>query len=183
MQAISTEKAREILRPLGLGIGAWNEIIDIPHSPASLMRQPPRAANEMYVFCRALMQWLSCEDWVLIQVDDSTSPLEDEIEVMEDIFAISISDKADSNASFVMDGKDLHSRIALFIFFVIVFEWHVYLVPANSNNGMRLGLQDGVVHFFGSKGQLEGARAAVEKLEDNPLAMPKKGPRKNGFTT
>lgn len=171
MQTISTEKAREILSPLGLGIGAWNEVIDLQVLSENFMYQPPRLANELYVFCRILVQWISFQDWILIQIDNSTSPLEDEVDIMENIFAMSVSDKADANTSFVMDGSDSHSKLAMLMFFAIIFEWHVHIVSASSKDGKRLGLQDGVVYFFGSSYQMKDARAAVAKFESSPLVM------------
>lgn len=171
MRAISAVKAKKMLSPLGLSIGDWNEVVDIRYSSENLMCQPPRLATEIYIFCRLLVQWLSCERWVIVQVDNSTSPLEDEVEVMKDVFAMEISNQLNSNASFIMDGDGLRSRVAMFIFFVIIFEWHVYLVSANSENGKRLGLQDGVAYFFGSKSQLEDASSAVEKFKSSPLTM------------
>lgn len=176
MRAISVKRAKEMLGPLGLSIGAWNELTDIQHASENFMYQPPRLANELYVFCHDLAQWLSSEDWTLIQIDNSTSPLEDEIKIMESIFAMSISEKTDANISFIVDGNDIHSKLTMLVFLIIIFEWHVYLVSSSSKNGKRLGLQDGVAYFFGSSRQLKDARSITEKFKSNPLALNKTAP-------
>jgi hypothetical protein len=117
------------------------------------------------------VQWLPLESWAIIQIDNSTTPLEDEIELMESVFNMSVSNKAGANSSFVLDGPDLGSKAAALIFFVLVFEWHVHVVASTSKNGKRLSLQDGVVYFFGSDRELADAIKLVERLKLNPLMI------------
>lgn len=57
------------------------------------------------------------------------------------------------------------------IFFAITFYWHVYIAFDGTENGRRIGLQDGIVYFIGDERFVQWAKAWVAAFELDPLSI------------
>ena len=84
MRVINQQLANQLLVPSGIRIGDWNELCSLQLGGV-LHRSylPPAEALELYVAAHRLAQWVISGSWTLLQVDNSTSPTEDEIAVFE----------------------------------------------------------------------------------------------------
>lgn len=179
MRVLSQIEADELLRPLRLKIGEWNELKkltsdDVPHE----VHHPSRDARELYVLAGYVLDWLAPEGWILLQIDNSTWPSDDETGVFERLaFAAEQRWDIDTQRSFLFgdasedeSGIDRHQLILL-IFFSLMFQWHVYLTCENAGPGQRLGLQDGVVYFIGDSKLVDTADAMLRRLAEDPQQL------------
>lgn len=174
MKILSKSEADQFLSAIDLRIGDWNEVMDI--SPGSIIRKmfrPTREALPLYVLASTLLQWIGCDGRILLQIDNSTAPADDEAGIFERLM-FSAESKWDigRQKSFLFDEvTSCRSSIVLIIFFSLVFEWHVYLVSDISSKGVRLALLDGFIYFFGDMKAIEDADVLVSKLAENPLQI------------
>jgi len=176
MRMLSHIEVDELLRPLNLRIGEWNELNklksdDVPYK----VYHPSRDARELYVLARCVLDWLAPEGWVLLQIDNSTWPSDDETGVFERlVFSAGQRWDIDARRSFLFDGTsegesgiDRH-QLVLLIFFSLMFEWHVYLTCKNAGPGQRLGLQDGMIYFIGSSKLIDAAEVILRRFAKHP---------------
>jgi len=177
IQFISREKAESLLLPLGLRIGSWNQITETGDVSAQRVQFfPGRGGSELYVLAHHLSKWVARNGWVLIQFDNSTLPLDFEIDTLSFIFS-HYCGRWDflRQKSILVNPTNVsikYESVSLMIFFGLLFEWHFYLVGENSDPGRRLGIQDGVVYFFGITETLVDARELIEQVTQNPLKLP-----------
>lgn len=162
MKSLTNAEASEFLAARGFRIGGWNDLLEIV-ADKTITQQcaAPVEARELFNFAQRLMAWLSPKesDWFFLQIDNSTSPLEDEVEVFENL-VLSNATKWDvgHQHSFLLDKNSAHGigisavpTLVMLIFFALAFEWHIYLVAEKSCHGQRLGLLDGVAYLFGTE--------------------------------
>ncbi|NIA67394.1 hypothetical protein HBA54_02190 [Pelagibius litoralis] len=177
MRILSQVEADELLRPLQLKIGEWNRLNDLASDDVPYkVYHPSRDTRELYVLAGYLLDWFAPEGWVLLQVDNSTWPSDDETGVFERLaFAAKQRWDIDTQRSFLFGDSsedefdiDRHQLILL-IFFSLMFEWHVYLTCEKATPGQRLGLQDGVVYFIGEAKLIDAADATLQQIAENPL--------------
>lgn len=173
MLVLDHQRAIELLAPLGLGIGGWNELRALrPEAAPHKSYSPPTEAIELYVVADRLAQWVASGAWTLLQVDNSTSPTEDEIAVFEKIAFNGLSSwDVGKQHSLLVEGQGRCPTLVLLIYFALLFEWHVYLTSAASFAGQRLALQDGVVYFFGDAVALRSAEALIDELVAAPRQL------------
>lgn len=165
MKIMSRLEAEAILGRT-LAIGDWNEIKETsPNKSIPVACRPTTAAWELYAFSRELISWLD-EDRILFQVDNSTAPTEEQIELFEGIADLASKhwDVA-SQHTFLLDlGSSFAGserwRVELIAFFAIAFQWHVHLVGVGDkrDSTRRTALQDGSVYFFGDEQDLLSAK-------------------------
>jgi hypothetical protein len=179
MRVLSKGQANALLRPLGLEIGSWNGLNECGSEKASYrVYIAPQEARELYVLAGHVLDWLAPEGWVLLQVDNSTAPLEDEKRVFERlVFNGALSWDLDSQRS-ILFGEEgssapavLREQLILLIYFALVFQWHVYLTCENAAPGQRLGLQDGAVYFLGDDSLMRRAEAVMRGHSEDPLRL------------
>lgn len=153
---ISIEEARRFASQQGFEIGQWNELKPVFGVGINSV-EPTTESQSLYSLAMRLCGWINSSDWVLIQLDNSTFPTEDETKVFERIallekewnpaiertFYIAATDSSDQL------GKDV--TLTLMIYFAIVFDWHIHIISGVTERGKKLALLDGVIHFFGSK--------------------------------
>jgi hypothetical protein len=160
LRALTVAEASELLATLGLTIGGWNELVEITKKKAVNRRcTAPKEARALYLFSQQLLEWLSSKtsDWVLLQIDNSTSPLPDEVTVFE-LLVWGAADHWDvaTQRTFVIEmaadrDADVATRLRMLIFISLMFEWHIHLTCQRSVDGRRLGLLDGVAYLFGDE--------------------------------
>jgi hypothetical protein len=162
MQILTNAKANEFLATRGFRIGGWNELLETNANKTSVKHlAAPVDARELFNFSQQLMAWLSPKesDWVFLQIDNSTSPLDDELGVFENlVLSNAIRWDVGEQRSFLFEkdlapnaGSSITPKLVLLIFFALAFEWHIYLVAEKSGSGQRLGLLDGVAYVFGTE--------------------------------
>lgn len=164
-----------LLSPMGLKIGNWNELTRVAGAESYKTYRPSPDALELYAFAQRLLTWLSPIGWTLFQIDNSTSPADDEVNIFERLVLAERKWDIDNQRSFIFDDtpekKLLGDRTALVLvtFFSLLFEWHVHLVCENSRERKRIALQDGIVHFFGDKDAIDGAVLLIQQSMKTPL--------------
>lgn len=176
MQMLSHAKADQLLMPLGMKIGGWNELTSV-HSGAVTHRaySPPSNALELYVVAYRLSAWIVSGEWTLLQVDNSTSPTDDELRVFEKLVLAGQQEwRIGNQRTFLFEGssdsesQSLKTTVVLLIHFALLFGWHVHLASEASLHGHRLALQDGVVYFFGDAQAIETADSLVKSMAADP---------------
>ncbi len=183
MKLLSRPDADTLLSPLGLKIGEWNELSEIaPDSqPRVQTLVAPKVARDLYVASLWLTDWLPKGKWKLIQIDNSTSPSDDESFLFEQLINIPTRrwDVASQKTfKFELDencetGQRVDVVISSVIFFALMFEWHIHLVSDGCLDGQRLALQDGDIYCFGSEESILAAKAIGERLSLHPSSTPK----------
>jgi len=173
MQILLKKEADQLLLSNGLMIGEWNELTDVDKGASEHTTYlPSRNASELYVVSILLAKWISDGGWSLLQFDNSTSPLDDEVDIFERlVLASGQCWNIGEQRTFVFnatDDKNMH-LLGILIFFTLLFEWHVYITSETSKYAQRLGLQDGVIHFFGDRKSIVSATKLIDGVNKNPL--------------
>lgn len=181
MKVLSEMEANELLRPLELRIGEWNELADLSSDRTPYVsHRPSRDADHLYELAHHLLDWISSDGWMLLQVDNSTAPLDDEYRVFEKlVFNDEQRWGVGVQRSFLFDDVRRNKRISerntvlLLIYFSLFFEWHVYLTSDSAGLGQRLGLQDGFAIFIADGQPLRAAEDLVHRaIEDRLTPFP-----------
>jgi hypothetical protein len=178
-EALSRQAANELLAPKGLTIGSWNELAAIDSTAQlSCAYIPSLAALELYITAQRLATWLETSGWTLMQIDNSTSPLDDEMRVLETaVFEGQKFLLSGEQRSFLFtcyldaDEESLQIKVALLIYLSLLFAWHVHLTSHSSLHGKRLALQDGIAYFFGDEVAMRSASLVIGQLAASPPAM------------
>lgn len=184
MRALTRLDADNILAPLGIKIGEWNELLEITSASEISMRalKPPTAAINLYVVSLWLTDWLPIGNWKLLQIDNSTSLSNDESLLFQQLLD-SLKQGGDVTSErtfqFVVGEKGATRQridvlISSIIFFALMFEWHIHIVADGGAQGQRLALLDGIIYFFGDKESISIAESLEEHLKSHPLATPQK---------
>ncbi|WP_409525035.1 hypothetical protein [Nitrincola sp. MINF-07-Sa-05] len=174
MRVINQQLASQLLDPSGIRIGDWNELLCSLQLGGVLHRSysPPAEALELYVAAHRLAQWVISGNWTLLQVDNSTSPTEDEIAVFEKlIFNGEQSWDVAEQRTFLLEGAERLSTLVLLIYFALLFTWHIHLASEASLEGRRLALQDGGAYFYGNDSTLQDADELIVSLTTAPLKL------------
>lgn len=178
IRLLSSEEARDLLENINLKIGDWNELADtIPGTSNYFAFTPPQDAAHLYTLTHRLTMSLLDKAWVLVQIDNSTAPLPDELKVFEALASIP-SGKWDigTQRTFLFENcsrgaSENCARLAMIVFFAIVFSWHLYITFDGANDGSRIGIQDGIVYFVGNYDYLKSAKEFSGDFEKNPLSL------------
>ena len=130
---------------------------------------PPTDALELYVAAHRLANWVVSGSWTLLQLDNSTSPAEDEIAIFEKL-ALKPWDIAEQH-TFLLNDQGRESTLVLLIYFALLFTWHIHLTSEASLGGQRLALLDGVAYFFGPTPAIQSADELIKNAAANPRAL------------
>ncbi|MFD2234610.1 hypothetical protein [Phaeospirillum tilakii] len=174
---ISREKAESLLISVGLRIGGWNQLAEMDGVLSRHIQfHPGRGQSELYVLARHLSKWVARNGWVLIHFDNSTLPLDVEIDTVSFIF-LAPGERWDITRQRIIlvdsgDAANNHEAVSLMIFFGLMFEWHFYLAGEHAEPGRRLGILDGTVYFFGQTDALAEAGELIEQVTHTPLTLP-----------
>lgn len=173
MEAIDRIRADQLLLPLGVEIGGWNELRDLPPSETTHRAySPPSDALGLYVAAHRLANWINLGSWTLLQIDNSTSPTGDEVAIFEKLI---LNEQQPWNIAaqhtFLLDGDARKSTLVLLIYFALLFAWHIHLASETSLRGQRLALQDGVAYFFGNAATIRSADELITSLAGEPRAL------------
>ena len=176
---LSRAGADQLLKPLGMKIGSWNQLTSLyPDTVMHLAYSPPSSAFELYIVAYRLSDWIISGEWTLLQVDNSTAPMDDEIRVFEKVvLAGDYEWQIGIDTSFLFQGESntrrqaVQTTLTLLIQFSLLFGWHACITSEASLHGRRLALQDGVVYFFGDANVIETAQCLVKSLTANPKSI------------
>ena len=183
MKNLSTEDANQILAAVGMAIGNWNEIVD-SKIPTSEMKwtnyQAPSVSRELFCFSRHVAGWLPNGDWKLLQLDNSNDlDANKESLLTQLLFGANSLPSHTQSRSFLFhrssrDAPDINDLIvANLIHALLLIEGFGYFVSSGSNQGQRLGIQDGVIYFVArDEKSIEDAKALLEGFESDPNALP-----------
>lgn len=183
MKILSHPEADEILAPLDIKIGKWNELSDtvFNRQNTSVILKAPKAAIEIYVIALWLTDWLPKGKWKLIQIDNSTSPSRDESLLFGQLMSLPMGEwDIATQKTFLLDLNDdiaarqqLDMVIVSVIFFALMFQWHIHIVSDGGARGQRLAIQDGFAYFFGNDENISAAKTLVEQVFLHPVNTPK----------
>lgn len=173
MLPIQEPFARQILEETGLSLGSWRQMVDLTgDSPHCASFRPSRDATALYVAAQGVTSWLNSEGWVLVQLDNSTSPVDDEVRSLQIFITGDEAWNSDTHRALLFEaGTAKQEVIALLIFLMLIFEWHVYIACEKSPDRRRLGVLDGDVLFYGPARACVDATTLIASLRDNPLAL------------
>lgn len=163
---IDQSEVNRILLPLSLVLGEWNEVRGIDSSAEPFSIRAPQEYSSLFRMSVLAASWVTsiASNWVLLQLDNSTFPAEDEVVIFHRIF---LSGKVDwdpvTQRSFLfrhigVEKQSVENNVLTAILLTVAYEWHIYIVPDDANDSRRLAVQDGVLHFFGKENAVEEAR-------------------------
>lgn len=173
-------EANGIIFPVGLKIGKWNELTELDDlSGLEWTRtKSPAAASELYVAALWYASWLPFQKHIFIQIDNSTSPSEDETALFNQLIG-NVADVWDieEHRSIIFNFNDsmafqVEALISALIFFALLFRWHIQLTSDVCTKGQRISLQDGDAYFFGDALAKACADNMIVSLWHHPLTEP-----------
>lgn len=176
MKVLSRGEAERLLKSIALAIGKWNELCDLSPSMSSCRcYAAPSDAESLYVLAHHLCQWIRADGWVLLQVDNSTAPTDDEVAIFEEVsFASTRRWLVGEERSFLLEDAAFgrRAKLVLLVYFCLLFGWHIHLAAQGSVSGQRLSLQDGAIYFFGDVNVLARAEDLILATQNQPRQMP-----------
>ncbi|WP_175823504.1 hypothetical protein [Burkholderia sp. BCC0419] len=185
MRLLTTAEADEYLQTIGMHIGSWNQIADLPSESTVRTYLPysaPTRSKELYVFAHHAAGWLPAGNWKIFQIDNSSAFRTDELWFIDTLLGPDKGLRCENNAgyrSLLFDGSananlDVSTEltIARLIYLFLLFEQHAYVVSSASLNRQRLGVQDGVVYFESDVFYRPIADKLMRVFESNPLRLP-----------
>lgn len=184
MRHISTQEANVYLARLGMRIGGWNQIADIADANVSsgywVNYQAPKSAHELLSFAQHVAGWLPKGEWKIVQIDNSTS-----LDAVQEnflgrmLFGPEYAGQLSDRGTFLFefgksqnDDRKTELLISDLIFMFLLYEGHMYVISSNSNDGERLGIQDGVAYFSSRDMDIKGAHALLENFDREPRMSP-----------
>ena len=166
-----------ILNQLGVTIGKWNELTSSKNfEEFSFGYMPPRDSTLMYVASQKIAKWLDVRDFFILQIDNSTSPMDDEVNIFQTLIVpcgggFDISEQRSYFFAKSDKAMDVRGLLVLIVYFSILFSWHVHLISDASSNGSRIAIQDGVIYFIGDGEAIEKSKELISKKKKNPLSI------------
>ena len=185
MKRLTTQGARSYLGQIGMGIGAWNQIVGIGEQPGArnnwINYQAPEDAHQLLNFSQHVAGWLPQGTWKILQLDNSNAfdP------VQSFLFERCLSGGEENldlatQRSFLFEfGPDKRSNassellISQLIFMLLLFEGHGHIVSSGCTS-KRLAIQDGFVYFVSdTESDRANAESLLEDFESDPLMAPR----------
>jgi hypothetical protein len=185
MKALSTQEANAYLAHIGMRIGDWNQIADIggpQASESSWVNYPaPENSNELLSFSQHAAGWPPKGEWKMLQIDNSTC-----LDAVQEnfigrlLFGPEYVGRLNDSRNFLFefgkswtDDRNTELLISDLVFSFLLFEAHGYFVSSNSNDGARLGIQDGFAYFSARDKDIHGTNTLLENFARNPLMSPR----------
>lgn len=185
MTLLTTAEADAYLQTIGMHVGSWNQIADLPRVGTVHTYLPysaPTNSRELYVFAHHAAGWLPAGKWKIFQIDNSSAFCRDERQFIDTLLGTNKGPSGESDAwpqSILFEGTananlDISAEltIARLIYLFLLFEQHAYVVSSASLNGQRLGVQDGVVYFESDVFYRPIADQLMRVFESAPLRLP-----------
>lgn len=138
----------------------------------------PSDAKELSLFSQKIIEWISPAQWVLVQFDNSSWLMSDQLAVFgaflnEDSHPL--REKTNTILFEIGSEAQLSLRqqviISHFIFLISLFDSHAYLASPGAVNGRYLGVQDGFAYLLakeGSDDDVKGFAKELANLKENP---------------
>jgi hypothetical protein len=178
IETISDSEIAAMLASKGLAIGEWGQVCaSAPvNGSESVGFRPSTEGLVLYAVAHKLVDFVVKGDWVLIRFDNSNSFSSDELAVVNEFFCDKLTVRGENiMVRCVGDGDvvlGVRIKVVLFVYFALLFQWHVYIVPHADDIVQYVALLDGAVHLFGVEANEENRRYFVEDIMANPLRMP-----------
>lgn len=190
VKTLTIEEANTYLNQVGMKTDSWCHVIDhdevVSKNKIWFNYHAPRSAAELYLFSMHVAGWLTKENWVLLQLDHSTTFSLDEAclfgRLLFGFRGFYDFDKPSGARTFLFEfGKDkeLDNMAAFLIANVIstllLFEHHACLVSSGTvhREAERLGIQDGFLYFHATdEVSIAKARNIISQYEKSPTSYP-----------
>ncbi|MGO1000075.1 hypothetical protein [Lysobacter sp. CA196] len=170
-------ESANLLEKTDLKIGNWGELSTATSHQKFLQHSPSTSAIELYATAHCIIEWLAPGNTTLLLLDNSTMPSDDELETFGGLF-LSPGEKWDIDATRGIawtipagGATAVNSAIAIAAMLSTMFGWHAHLASENSTSGKRLGLQDGIIYFYGDSIELDKATRLINQITTNTLSM------------
>lgn len=153
MRILSKAQANIYLNKIGITIGSWNQLCSNSghhHKTSNWINyRAPSDARKLYYFARNINKWLPYGAWKIIQIDNSTSLLEDEELLIQRLISGNF-DKMKSlhGNTFISESDTEDDLFSSLIFLLLLFEQHGQIISSSCMNGKHLSIQDGYVYFI-----------------------------------
>lgn len=183
MNILTRDQADGHLRAVGMCLGAWNEIRDLPRraidSRARIALQAPKNAMQLFNLSLHVAGWLPSGAWVLVQLDNSNA-----FDAVQENFFRSLLPQSSvmmqslmTSRSFLFqfDGPDKFDATAKLLiahlsFALLLFEGHGHIVSSGSTSGELVSIQDGTVYFSSRRKDISEANELVKGFANDPAA-------------
>ena len=181
---ISSEEAQQRLLALGIEIGTWNQLHEVPGRgvlDSSIHVQAPRDARVLLNFAQHVVGWLPAGAWKILQLDYSNA-----LDLVDaSLFVGFLAGVVETTTplpevrtllfEFGQDQEENQSTellIANLVFVLLVLEGHATLVSSDAAAKRYLSVQDGFVYFVADIQGISDANCLLRGLEIEPLRAP-----------
>lgn len=186
MRWLSKRDADSYLATIGMQVDSWNRLgyVDVTQGAGPYWKnyQAPKDARSLFIFSLHVAGWLPKGDWMIFQIDNSSSfgiveasAISRFLPGLVSPFSTTIQNNTclfEFSGQGLVDG-DTNLLIANVIYLFLLFEGHGYLVSANSKSLECLSIQDGFVYFSSGEESVAGAEALIRGFETAPRILPK----------
>ena|SRR5688572_6118708 len=178
IRSLESTVANDLLARVSLKIGEWNELEDaVAGTSGHVAYIPSREVTHLYTIAYRLVASFPQGAWVLLQLDNSTAPLPDEVQIFETlVFEPGCRWNVESQRTFLFErdshgASDDRATLTMTIVFAIAFYWHGSITFDGAKNGQRIGLQDGTIYFIGDEGAVRYGEELIAGFERDPLSL------------
>jgi hypothetical protein len=180
MRLINRDQTNAYLSEIGMSIGSWNQITNgtegLNQKSPWISCRAPEKSRELHNFAQHVIKWLPRGVWKIVQIDNSTSPSQDEAFLINRLlFGSSESSQLPLGGALLFEfvkGADANEDLLLsnLVFLLLLFECHGQVVSSSCRDGKILSVQDGFVYFIShTNSDISDARMLLKQLEDAPL--------------
>lgn len=185
MQSLLKSEAELYLKDIGMGIGDWNQVIDLTDGKSIDTNLVQQKAPDKYLlnFCQHVAGWLPSGDWKIFQIDNSTGWMDPVHASMfygllhgsDFLSKIDYPEKRSYLFEFSQDKRQMMNQellLANLIYVFLLFESHGYIVSSGSQQGQVIAIQDGVIYMASRNGNAIDAKKILKSYSENPSKSP-----------
>ncbi|WP_267084103.1 hypothetical protein [Xanthomonas sacchari] len=152
VEVLSRDREIFLLSHFDLRIGDWEQIEEKSTAKERFFysHEPSRDYFERCSYVKKVASWLLGSGWVIIRLDNSTFPLDDEAAIFKSIIRLDEDVDIHCDRSFLVGSSFfLAPQIQMVLLLSANAGWHIHLVSEGRGLGRRLSVLDGVFCFYG----------------------------------
>jgi hypothetical protein len=179
MKVLDKYSANGLLGGIGLKIGKWNRIVFLDESKDyhKISFQASRDALLMYCLSLHIVGWLPDGEWKILQIDDATVPIKDEIVFVSRLLGLDKPLDFAKERSIMFEFSEarkieLNLTISYLVYIFLLFEWHVYFVSSGVKETEMICIQDGFVHFVSGREDMSDILDLFQAFEKDTTRYP-----------
>lgn len=183
MRIISSHQAEALLSTVRMRLGSWNNLESMAPRlrNRSAWEKLHAPSSNLLSFSHHVAAWLPRGKWKLVQFDDSNGWMDPvQVSLIGSILngsKESFDFNVNQDKTFLFEFEEgpavsQELQIGNLVYFMLLFELHMYVASAASSAGEMLAVQDGFVYFCSDEKGIARSRSIMKTFARNPSAYP-----------